>query len=82
MNPKLSKYEAIAEIMKVTGSDEVTANFIYEIETGAQTGDSLAMLPEGDPSKTYVIDRGHDQPVYTENVLQKWRLNQSQQQPE
>jgi hypothetical protein len=41
MNPELNREEAIAEIMQVTGSDEVTANFIYDIETGAQTGDSV-----------------------------------------
>jgi hypothetical protein len=41
MNSEISRDEAITEIMQVTGSDEVTANFIYDIETGAQTGDSL-----------------------------------------
>jgi hypothetical protein len=41
MNAEVSRNEAIVEIMQATGSDEVTANFIYDIETGAQTGDSL-----------------------------------------
>jgi hypothetical protein len=41
MNSAVNRDEAIAKIMQVTGSDEVTANFIYDIETGAQTGDSL-----------------------------------------
>lgn len=41
MDHNLSREDAIKEIMAATGSDEVTANFIYGIETGEVTGDSL-----------------------------------------